>query len=101
VTFGVDFIKLFLPSKNSPAHKIFATQLHQQIKLQISSFDRHTFCQTLFTVFPIWAPKKALHLVHTKKLQAYVDEIEPRGPGETFCSKVPDCYISVQTQFHH
>ncbi len=50
------------------------------LKLQISSLNWHTFCQTLFDFHPICAPKEAPHLVFAKKAALDVDEIIGGNP---------------------
>jgi len=50
-------------------HEKFAVQCYQQIKLQISSLNWPTFCQTLFAIHPLWAKKSFSSCSREKALQ--------------------------------
>jgi hypothetical protein len=63
---GVDYTKLFLPSKKLPVPRKYAVQFHQLLKQQISSLIWHTFCKTIFAICQIWAPKKLSPRFHEK-----------------------------------
>jgi len=74
----------FRQTKSRRRTKKIAVQYHQGLKLQISSFNCRTFCQTLFAICPINAPKKFLSLFSRKsrnrvlvKLTQCADEGEP------------------------
>jgi len=66
----------FANQKVSGSPKIRSSISPMMKKHQISSLNYCTFCQTLFPICPIWAPKKAFHPVHPKKYREYVDEID-------------------------
>ncbi len=63
----VDFTKLFLPSEIVDGSKKFTVQFHQQLKLQISILNWHTFCQICLPFVKHCSPVKGSQSVCAKK----------------------------------